>query len=291
MRAAIEASLDRYSSEVEGCPPRLGEAIRYSLLAPGKRFRPLLVLLSCQATGGQWSAALPIACAVEMVHAYSLVHDDLPAMDDDDLRRGRPTCHRAYDEATAILVGDSLQMLAMEVLTAELPPAMAARCCHILAVAAGRSRLVGGQADDLAAEGRYGALPLTSEDEKFAFLRAIHLRKTAALIEASAELGGVASDAPLDHVNRLKEYGKNIGLAFQIVDDCLDIDGLVDQLGKRTGKDRTAGKLTFPSLIGLERSRAMARELVDAAIATISPLGERAAALVDLANFIVSRTS
>ncbi|RMF43990.1 MAG: polyprenyl synthetase family protein [Planctomycetota bacterium] len=292
LRCAIDAALDRYTAAVEGCPQRLTEAIRYSVLAPGKRLRPILALLACQATSGSWQAALPVACAVEMIHAYSLVHDDLPAMDNDDLRRGRPTCHRAFDEATAILVGDSLQMLAVETICRDMPTDLVPRCCQILAVAAGRSQLVGGQMDDLAAEGRFAdSTPASQQIRTVEQLQAIHARKTGALIVASLELGGVAGRAELDHLRGLREFGRAVGLAFQIIDDCLDIEATAEQMGKRTRKDSTAGKLTYPGLIGLEASRQMAERLVDQALDAIAALGSPAAPLRQLARFIITRTS
>ncbi len=292
LRTAIDRELNRYTAAVEGCPERLTTAIRYSVLAPGKRLRPILALLACQATSGHWKPALPVACAVEMIHAYSLVHDDLPAMDDDDLRRGRPTCHRAFDEATAILVGDSLQMLAIETICRDMPADLVADCCRILAVAAGRGQLVGGQMDDLAAEGRFPAARREpAEVGTIEQLQAIHARKTGALITASLELGGVAGRAELDHLRGLREFGRRIGLAFQIVDDCLDVEATPEQMGKRTRKDRQAGKLTYPGLIGLAASRRMAADLVGEAIEAIAGFGPPAEPLRRLARFIITRTS
>jgi geranylgeranyl diphosphate synthase type II len=288
LREAVDGGLDRFSAECEGCPRRLAEAIRYSLLAPGKRLRPLLCLLACEAVGGSWRPALPAACAVEMIHVYSLIHDDLPAMDNDTLRRGRATCHIEFDEATAILAGDSLQMLAMQTLTQEMPASAAVRCVQILAAAAGRGYLVGGQADDLAAEGRFGPLAyhgLTPVD----FLKSIHRRKTSALIEASLQLGGVAGEASMDHLKCLSIYGQAIGLAFQIVDDCLDVESTAEQLGKNTRKDSSLGKLTYPGLLGLEESRRLAAQLSSEACTAIAVFKERGERLTRLAQFVVER--
>ena len=288
MRDAIEGALDRWTGAVEGSPPRLTESIRYSVLAPGKRLRPLLTLMACQAVGGVWQQALPAACAVEFIHVYSLIHDDLPAMDNDTMRRGRPTCHIEFDEATAILAGDSLQMLAIETLCRELLPAQALACCKILSAAAGRSNLVGGQADDLAAEGRFGVAAPQMGDP-LEFLKSIHRRKTSALIEASLQLGGVAGGGDLNHLRSLAEFGRAIGLAFQIVDDCLDLESTPEQMGKMTKKDSSLGKLTYPGLLGLPESREMAEQLRRDACRAIAVFGERGKPLAQLATFVVER--
>lgn len=289
-REAIEQQLDRLTAPVDDCPQRLASAIRYSVLAPGKRLRPLLAVLACEAVGVEWQTALPVACAVEFIHVYSLIHDDLPAMDNDLLRRGKPTLHCEYDEATAILAGDSLQMLAIEVICKHLPTEKVPQCCQILSEAAGRARLVGGQADDLAAEGRFGAPDLLDKSE-LDFLKNIHRRKTGALIEASLQLGGVAGGASLDHLRSLATYGQAIGLAFQIVDDCLDVEATSEQLGKNTRKDKTLGKLTYPGLLGLAESRELAEQLIQNALGAVTIFGDQGQKLADLARFIVERRS
>lgn len=288
MRVAIDSALDKYTAAIEGCPQRLTEAIRYSVLSPGKRLRPLLVLWACEVVSGQWEPALPAACAVEFIHVYSLIHDDLPAMDNDDLRRGRPTCHRKFDEATAILAGDSLQMLAIETLTRGLQERPALKCCQILSKAAGRSHLVGGQVDDLSAEGRFGEIAELARDP-VDFLKRIHRRKTSALIEASLQMGGVIGGANSSELKNFSEYGQAIGLAFQIVDDCLDVESTAEYLGKSTRKDSSLGKLTYPGLLGLESSRGMAGELIQLAFQSLSAFGERASKLRAIAQFIVDR--
>ncbi|MBX3413427.1 MAG: polyprenyl synthetase family protein [Pirellulales bacterium] len=281
-RQKIEAALARCCELGPDCPAQLAEAIHYSLLAPGKRLRPLLVVLAAEACGGTLDAALPAACAVEMIHAYSLVHDDLPAMDDDDLRRGRPTCHKVYGEALGILVGDALQALAFETIARDVrQPAVAARMCYTLATAAGPAALVGGQADDLAAE-QQGVADLPT-------LEAIHRRKTGALLRASLALGGLAAEATDEQLAALDEYGRALGLAFQITDDLLDVRGNEAQLGKRVGKDSDRGKLTFPGLLGVEESVHQAEELVREARAALSPLGPAAAPLEALAQYVVER--
>lgn len=281
-QAQVDQRLDEYSRLDEGCPERLREAIRYSLLAPGKRLRPLLVLAACDACGGDPDKALPAACAVEMIHSYSLVHDDLPAMDDDELRRGRPTCHVKFDEATAILVGDALIPLAFQVLAEGAESAeLARRSVLALARAAGAGELVGGQADDL--QNQFGEPCLE-------LLEAIHLRKTAAMMGVSLKLGGLVAGASEKTLQSLENFGKKLGLAFQIADDLLDLRGEQAKIGKKTGKDKARGKLTYPSLLGVDRSLALAGELVEAARGELEPLGTRAAGLQQLASFFVDRT-
>ena len=281
LAARIDAALDRYSAFEDGCPPELGEAIRYALLAPGKRLRPRLVLLAAQTCGGTVDEALPAACAVEMIHAYSLVHDDLPAMDDDDLRRGRPTCHKVFGEATAILVGDALLARAFEILATEVKPAdRAARSCAVLGHAAGATALVGGQASDLAGG-------VTGDD--LPSLESIHRRKTGALITASLELGGVVAGASARQIAALRQYGQHLGLAFQITDDLLDVSGNQAAVGKRLAKDADRGKATYPPLLGVEASRERAAQLVDQACDALALFGDAAQPLVGLADFVRDR--
>ncbi len=264
------------------CPARLLEAIRYSLLAPGKRLRPALVIWGAEACGGTLADCLPAAIAVEMIHAYSLVHDDLPAMDDDDLRRGRPTTHIAFDEATAILVGDALQAMAFETLATGLTPHVAAKACAVLAQAAGPAALVGGQADDLAAE--------SGEIRTLEHLETIHRRKTAALLSASVRLGGVCSTASPEQLSALGEFGVSLGLAFQIVDDLLDATGSTQTVGKKTGKDNSRGKLTYPSLLGIEASRTKAEQLIDHARNSVALFGKSAERLMWVAGYVLERS-
>jgi geranylgeranyl diphosphate synthase type II len=264
------------------------------------------------------SALLPAACAVEMVHAYSLVHDDLPAMDDDDLRRGRPTCHKAFDEATAILVGDALLTLAFGVLAEEVrPPEVAARCCAELARAAGAMNMVGGQADDLQLDcaqnpspsGRgkgegdprmesvHLKSPLTSAlspremetGEAAARLESIHRRKTGAMLRASLRLGGIIGGADLVQLEALDTFGARLGLAFQITDDLLDAAGSESNTGKRVGKDHGRGKLTYPRLFGVEESRRRAAELIDQACAALGAFPSGTERLAALAQYVLER--
>ncbi len=280
LRQRIDACLLDCTQFDHGCPPRLGEAIRYSLLAPGKRLRPILVLLANEACAGAEAAAMPAACAVEMIHAYSLIHDDLPAMDDDDLRRGRPTCHKVFGEALAILAGDALLTLAFQVLAASVqPPQTAAACCAVLAEAAGVCCLVGGQADDIA-----GLI-----DGDLAQLESIHARKTGAMISASLRLGALCAGANDQQKAALAQYGRCLGLAFQITDDLLDVQGDEAALGKRVHKDAAHGKLTFPRLLGLEGSRRRAEELVDEACAALAALGPTTAPLQAVARHVLER--
>jgi geranylgeranyl diphosphate synthase type II len=280
-RERIDRALAEYTKFDRGCPDQLREAIRYSLLAPGKRLRPMLVLLAAEACGGEAQAALPGACAVEMIHTYSLVHDDLPAMDDDDLRRGRPTCHKAFGEAIAILAGDALVTLAFEVLARDVrPPAVAAQCCALLAHAAGATALVGGQADDLAGEFSAGGAEA---------LEAIHRRKTGAIFLAALQLGALTAGADRKQQAALAQYGQCLGLAFQITDDLLDVRGDASTMGKRAGKDSQRGKLTFPGILGIEESMRRATSLVAQACAALGPLEPRAEGLQALAHYVLDR--
>ena len=281
----VDTALDRWLPTTLDSTPRLAEAMRYAVFPGGKRLRPMLVLLSCEACGGSDDAAMPAACAVELVHCYSLVHDDLPAMDDDDLRRGRPTCHKVFGEAIAILTGDALLTIAFEIVAKYSPRAeFVAASCRELALAAGSAGMVGGQVDDLAAE-----VDSAEREPSIETIQSIHARKTGALLRASVRLGGFAADASSEELAALDGYGSRIGLAFQIADDLLDVCGEEAATGKRVGKDRGRGKLTFPGVVGAERSRELSRDLIRDAIARLDPLGPRAERLRELARFIVER--
>ncbi len=261
----------------------LYEAMRYMVLGGGKKLRPVLVLLACEACGSPVDDALPAACAVEMVHTYSLIHDDLPAMDDDDLRHGCPSCHAKFDEATAILAGDALLTEAFAVLAREVKSAETAQRLAVeLATAAGAAGMVGGQMADLKAE-REGLA-----DERL--LAWIHRRKTAALITAAVVMGAIAGGAGHHFERSLREYGTHLGLAFQIADDVLDAEGTTETLGKTAGKDRAAGKLTYVGLYGVEAARQRAYAEADRAIDALSVFGHEADRLRDVARFVVERT-
>ena len=282
----VEDALRRYAHFGAGCPDHLTAAIAHSLLGGGKRLRPLLVLYAAQACGSAIEPALPAACAVEMVHTYSLIHDDLPAMDDDDMRRGQPSCHVAFDEATAILAGDALLARAFELLAIEITPAeTAVRCGGELAAAAGASQLVGGQADDLKMAGQTFA----QDADALVMLEAIHARKTGALLVVSLRLGGLVAGADGGQLDQLTKYGQNLGLTFQITDDLLDLRGDSHTLGKTVGKDDQQGKLTYPAILGVEASRRRAQQLTQSACAAVASLGPAADDLHTLARFVLDR--
>ena len=281
--AALRVALPPDQSE----PQELVRAMRYAVLGGGKRLRPLLVYATGAALGATADALDAPASAVELIHAYSLVHDDLPAMDNDDLRRGRPTVHVAFGEATAILAGDALQALAFEILAADraasVVPATRVEMLRALGAACGAQGMAGGQAFDLAAVGQ----PLLP-----AQLERMHTHKTGALIRASVRLGALAAGCDDGTtLAALERYGHAVGLAFQVRDDILDVEGEAQVIGKTAGKDAAAAKPTFPSVLGMEASRARLRELVDAALAALAPLGARATTLAQLARYVAERTS
>lgn len=283
----VDAALERLFQAPASDLERLYAAMRYSVINGGKRVRPLLVYAACESLGGDLAQADAAACAVELIHAYSLVHDDLPAMDDDDLRRGQPTTHIAFDEACAILAGDALQSLAFEVLGSDTGnPADAALRLRMLATlsrAAGPAGMVGGQAIDLAAVG-------IKIDQQA--LERMHRHKTGALIEASVVLGAMASGkASAIQLNALQQYAQAIGLAFQVQDDILDVESDTATLGKTQGKDEANDKPTYPALLGLEAAKTYALELRDQALAALRDFDERAEPLRQLAEFIVARRS
>lgn len=279
----VDAALDRLLPPADEEPKVLHEAIRYSVFAGGKRFRPALVLASAQACGLEPDRVLPVACAVEAVHTYSLIHDDLPSMDNADWRRGRPTCHVRYGEAIAVLAGDALHDVAFQWVVAaadRLGPAdRVLRVVLDLASALGTAGMVGGQVLDLLAE--RGVVPGEWVPE-------IHRRKTGCLIRACARTGPILAGRE-DDLACLTAYGEHLGLAFQITDDVLDVVGEAQKLGKRTGADAAAAKATYPRVYGLERSRELARQEAEAAVAALQPLGPRGDLLAELAWFVVER--
>jgi geranylgeranyl diphosphate synthase type II len=291
-RQRVNDALERFLPAVDpaggaGTPARLASAMRYSVLGGGKRLRPVLCLMAAEACGGNPEAATGAACALELIHTYSLIHDDLPAMDNDDLRRGRATCHKAFDEATAILAGDALLTLAFELIAREVEPVSAAlRCLRIVAEGAGPAGMVGGQMADLQAQQQ--ALDERNQGS-LAELEAIHRRKTGALLRAPLQMGAVIAGAPQAHQEALDHYGRAVGLAFQIVDDLLDVEGDETKLGKRVGKDCGLGKWTYPRFLGIDGSRRRAQQLADEAAAAIAPLGPRGHRLRALALALLER--
>ncbi len=288
LRAAVESALDRALPPQSAWPESIHRAVRYSLFAGGKRIRPVLVLAAGEAVGGAREEVLPLACAVEMIHTYSLIHDDLPAMDDDDLRRGKPTSHKAFGEAMAILAGDALLTRAFHLL-AELPsdaePGRVKRrleATAILGEACGTAGLIGGQVMDLESEGQ----AVEPGD-----LERLHRAKTGALLSACVRGGAILGEATVEDRVLLSRYASAIGLAFQVVDDILDTTEEAAQLGKTAGKDEAAGKATYVSVHGLERARELAATLRREALDALEPLGPRASRLGEIARLIVDRHS
>ena len=280
-RERVEAALD--GSLAPERPESLREAMRYSLLAGGKRLRPILCLAACELAGGEAELAMPTAVALEMIHTMSLIHDDLPAMDDDDLRRGRPTNHKVYGEAVAILAGDALLTRAFEMVSLRspgVPPDRLLKVVGELSLVAGAPGLVGGQVVDLESEGK---------DVDLDTLEYIHLHKTGALLSACVITGAIVGGADEALISALRVYARGIGLAFQIIDDILDITASSEVLGKTAGKDLVADKTTYPKLLGLEESRRRADALVGEAKDVLGPWHQRAMPLLALADFITSR--
>ena len=280
----VDLALDRFLPADTVTPETIHKAMRYSVFAGGKRLRPVLVIAGAEAVGGRMDDVMPTACALEMIHTYSLIHDDLPAMDNDDFRRGRPTSHKVFGEAMAILAGDGLLTLAFRLIAENWRPAMDARVLRDVLVdvsdAAGTDGMVGGQVADLEAEGRR-----VSPD----MLEYIHLHKTAALIRTSIRVGARLSGARDEQLRALTVAGGDLGLAFQIVDDILDVTGTTEQLGKTAGKDQAQQKATYPAIHGIEASEAQAGRLVGEALHALAPLGPPAEPLRALARFILER--
>ncbi|MEA5511161.1 farnesyl diphosphate synthase [Crocosphaera sp. UHCC 0190] len=278
----VEAALD--ASLPISRPEKIYEAMRYSLLAGGKRLRPILCLTTCDLMGGTTEMALPTACALEMIHTMSLIHDDLPAMDNDDYRRGKLTNHKVYGEDIAILAGDGLLSYAFEHVATQTRNVDLPNLVDVIARlgrTVGAAGLVGGQVLDLESEGK--------SDVTVETLKSIHIHKTGALLETSVVSGAILAGASADDVQRLSQYAQNIGLAFQIVDDILDVTATLEELGKTAGKDERAQKATYPSIWGIEESQKQAQTLVDEAIAQLTPYGDKAAPLAAIAHFIVTR--
>jgi geranylgeranyl diphosphate synthase type II len=268
------------SRQIDG---RLKEALSYTLGAPGKRLRSVLVLWCCELTGGKINHNAEIAAAaIEMVHTYSLIHDDLPAMDNDDLRRGLPTCHKAFDEATAILTGDALLTFAFEILAKEVDdPAIAVKLISQLALDAGPSGMIAGQMADLVAENGVGNKEL---------LEYIHTNKTAKMFRFATAMGAICGGASDEQLESLSKYGLKIGLGFQIADDILDVSASSEHLGKTAGKDAKAAKCTYPAVVGIEKARELEKKLADEAMAELDPFGAKAGILKQLATALLERT-
>ncbi len=279
----IERALDRYLPKANAKPATLHRAMRYSLFAGGKRLRPILCLATAEACGGKIPNALPLACALECIHTYSLVHDDLPSMDDDDFRRGRPTCHKVFGDGIAILAGDALLTIAFEIVSNAKPTSRydTSILLREIAVAAGSQRLIAGQVADLEAEGKN-----VKRDQ----LQFIHENKTAAILKSSVRLGAMSANADARKLSAVTRFGQRLGLAFQIIDDILDVTQTSEILGKSAGKDIAAKKATYPAVIGLEKSRAEARRLTRQAHKALSVLrSSDAEPLHALANYLLER--
>ncbi len=283
----IDKTLEKLVPPAKTFPPVIHEAMRYSLFAGGKRVRPVLAIAAAEALGATTANLLPVAGALELIHTYSLIHDDLPAMDDDDLRRGRPTCHKAYGEAIAILAGDGLLTMAFEVLsdprrTKAIPARTLVPMIREVAVASGVFGMVGGQVVDIQSENR---------EIDFPTLEYIHTHKTGALIRASVRIGALYAKAGKRQFEALTRYGEMAGLAFQIADDILDVTGKQEELGKDIGSDIEKGKKTFPGFLGLRESRRRAAEVVDEALDALKGFGRKADPLRELAKYIIKRVN
>jgi len=278
----VDRALDGYLPKATVKPATIHRAMRYSLFAGGKRLRPILCLAAAEACGGKIDAAMPLACALECIHTYSLVHDDLPSMDNDDLRRGRPTCHKVFGDGIAVLAGDALLTIAFEI-TADTQRSRRYDLREMLreiSVAASSQKLIAGQVADLEAEGK---------QINRAQLRFIHENKTAALITTSVRLGAMSANATEQQLNAITEFGRALGLAFQVIDDILDVTQTSEKLGKSAGKDIAAHKATYPSVIGLDKSRAEAQRLTRKAHQSLSSFGTKADRLHALANYLLQR--
>ena len=278
----VDRALDRFLPKASAKPATIHKAMRYSLFAGEKRLRPILCLAAAEACRGKIQRGLPLACAMECIHTYSLIHDDLPSMDNDDFRRGRPTCHKVFGDGIAVLAGDALLTIAFEIAShAESSRRYGMReILREIAVAAGSQKLIAGQVADLEAEGKRVAR---------AELRYIHENKTAAILTASVRLGAMSANAREKELRAITKFGRALGLAFQVIDDILDVTQTSEKLGKSAGKDVAAKKATYPAVLGLEKSRAEAQRLTDEAHSALEMFGDSAAALRDLAGYLLAR--
>ena len=284
--ALVDAALEQYLPREAERPQSIHKAMRYSIFAGGKRVRPVLMLAACEAIGGQIDKAMPAACAMEMIHTYSLIHDDLPAMDDDDFRRGRPTNHKVFGEAIAILAGDGLLTEAFKLMSdprfaTGIDPAARLGVIHEIATCAGTYGMVGGQVVDMESEGKL--------DMDLPTVQYIHIHKTGALIKASVVAGALLSGADDKQLAAIRRYGEAAGLAFQIADDILDIEGTTEEIGKDAGSDEARGKATYPAVMGLAAAKQEAQAMMDEAMLALEPLGAAAEPLRAIARYIVER--
>lgn len=278
----VDTALDSYLPSARSRPATIHKAMRYSLFAGGKRLRPILCLAAAEACDGEIEEAMPSACAVELMHTYSLVHDDLPCMDDDDLRRGRPTCHKVFGDGMAVLTGDALLTEAFLVLAQTSPTRRYPMSAFVaeLAITGGSTKLIGGQVMDLEGEGK---------DLTKAQLIRIHEAKTAALLTSSIRLGAMSANATSTKLEALTVFGYNLGLAFQVIDDILDVTQTTEQLGKTAGKDEAVAKATYPAVLGLEKARKEAHRYTDTAMAALKPFGSKATHLRQIAEYLLDR--
>jgi geranylgeranyl diphosphate synthase, type II len=278
----IDRALDRSLPKESTKPSTIHKAMRYSLFAGGKRLRPILCLAATEACGGKIERALPLACAMECIHTYSLIHDDLPSMDNDDFRRGRPTCHKVFGDGIAVLAGDALLTIAFEIVSRAKPTSRydMSTLVHEVAVAAGSQKLIAGQVADLEAEGKE-----TNRSQ----LQYIHENKTAAILTATVRLGAMSANANSKQLTAMTKFGRALGLAFQVIDDILDVTQTTEKLGKSAGKDLAARKATYPSVIGLDKSRTEARRLTRQAHTALSTFSTKADTLHALANYLLER--
>jgi geranylgeranyl diphosphate synthase type II len=284
-RQLVEESLDKLLPSSDSYPPELMDAMRYSVFAGGKRLRPILMMAAAESVGGDHAITLPAACALEYIHTYSMIHDDLPAMDDDDYRRGKPTSHKAFGEAIAILAGDALLTYAFEVLSMpplvdQVVPELLLQVQRRLAQAAGSFGMIGGQVVDILSEGQEVDLPV---------LEYIHRHKTGALIEAAVTIGGLLGGGSPEQVLALEQYGQNVGWAFQVTDDILDVVGDASVLGKDVGRDEQQDKVTYPALLGVDASRQRAVELMRRGVEALDDFGPPANCLRQIAEYVVVR--
>lgn len=278
----VDAALNRYLVPASTKPSTIHKAMRYSIFAGGKRLRPILTLAAAEACGGTESAAMPLACSVECIHTYSLIHDDLPSMDNDDFRRGKPTSHKVFGEGVAILAGDALLTVAFELVSRARASRRYSHADLVreVAVASGSLYLIAGQVADLEGEGKK-----TSHGQ----LKYIHERKTSALLTCSIRLGAMSANADARILKTLTKFGYNLGMAFQVIDDILDATKTSKELGKTAGKDAKAGKATYPSILGMKRAEAEATRYTNEAIRALKPLGKRARRLNELADYLLKR--